>query len=484
MTRRAGIYVRISVSRDDDDRPRNEDDDRQREVSLGVQEKQARAECEKRGWEVVDVYEDRGISAFKRVERPAYERLLRDVEAGRIDAVVVFKLDRFARSVREFVRYMDVFREHGTAFASVHDPIDTTTATGRAFLGTMTTFAELESENTSLRRREMSLERAKGGEVTKGGKRPFGYRADRVTVHDGEATLIREAADRFLDGQSLRSIAMDWNERGIVTTTGGRWSGHTIAQCLRNPRLAGYRTHHGTPYKSDVIGAIFDEGEHVRLAAALGDAKRRAPRKTVARHLLSSLLFCQLCGKSMKIRGEDWSTNKLRYACVKREDADNCGSVTILAAETEHQVFDDVLGMIDSGELVRVGDDVDVATLIEATEDALREDQAHLERLSMDYVGSDGLRLSRDEYMAARVPLTERVAQHERDLAGLRRRAATRTSAIPSDPDELRAWWADADLQDKRAFLETVLLGVIVYPVRRRGHNRFDPDRLFPVWRR
>lgn len=474
MSKRAGVYVRISVSRDAD-----------KEVSLDVQEDRARAYCDTHGWEVVDVYADRGISGFKDVERPQYERLLRDVEAGQLDAVVVFKIDRFARSLREFVRYMDVFKEHGTVFASVNDSVDTSTATGRAILGVITIFAELESESLSLRRTEMTLQRAKLGQVTKGGRRPFGYEADRVTVRGDEAALIKEAAARFLDGQSLRSIAIDWNKRGIVTTTGGLWSGHTIAQCLRNPRIAGYRVHKGTAYKSDIIQAVVSEDEFVHLAAVLGDAKRRAPRKTVARHLLSSLLICQQCGAPMKIRGEDWSTNKLRYACVKREDATNCGSVTILAAKTEAQVLEDVVAMIDSGALQRVGSDVDLATLMQATEAALREDQDRLEQLSRDhYVGDDGFRLSRDEYIAARVPLTERVAQQERDLAALKRKAATNTRAIPSSEAELRAWWGEADLGSRRALLEAVLLGVIVYPVRHRGYNSYDPDRLFYVWRR
>lgn len=149
-------------------------------MSLEVQEREARGLAERQGWTVAEVYTDHGISGFKDVTRPAHEKMLRDVGPG--EAVIVYKLDRLARSSQEFIRFTEHLTERGAVFASVNDPVDTSTATGRAMLTVLAAFAQLESEQTALRLRDTNERRAEQGIPGAGGVRPFGYEPDKRTV--------------------------------------------------------------------------------------------------------------------------------------------------------------------------------------------------------------------------------------------------------------------------------------------------------------
>ena len=456
----AAIYVRLSQ-------------DRPGEVSTAVQEAQARALCEQRGWEVGEVYVDAGLSGFKDVHRPAFERLLTNVERGLVGAAVVFKVDRVARSVRQFVRFTGIIAEHGAVLASVHDPVDTSTPVGRAVLGVLAVFAELESEQTSLRLRSANQHRAELGQRHAGGMRPFGYEADRLTISPGEAELLHEAARRFLDGDSLRSIADDWNARGVRTSADGPWTGRGISCCLRSPRLGGWREHNGVLYKA-AWEPVFAEDLHVELQNALADSRGRAARRTEARHLLAGLVFCGLCGGPMQAKGR-----QMRYSCRRDPGRRGCGRVSIVSEETEELVTSLATEVASSSDLLAAGADQDVEDLRRLTEQAMADDQAALEELSRDYYVSRTL--TREELLASRPALTERI---EEGRSTLRRLVGTQVaSGWPTTVEGLRERLAQVDdLATRRKLLQTLILRVEIAPVV-KGANRFDPNRVTVVWR-
>lgn len=465
--RRCRIYVRISR-------------DRKGEVSTHMQIAQATALAERRGWEVVEVYTDAGLSAFKqRVRRPNYERLLNDVGEG--EAVIVYKLDRMARSVREFVRFTEHLDQRGAVFVSVHDPVDTSTPIGKAVLGVLAVFAQLESEQTRLRVQGAHAELAERG-LPHGGRRPFGHEHDG-RVRPGEAEAVVDAAGRFLDGESLRSIARDWNARGIRTAEGGKkpegglWASNVVGNVLRSPRLAGYRVHHGTLYRSEVIEPLVDEDTWLRLSEALGDSRRRVDR-TTTKHLLSGILRCGRCGHGLmfKPRGDG---GKTRYGCLKREEVGSCGGVAIGLEATEAFVRELVLEAIDAGALAATGEAQDTVRLQRETSTSIAEDQAALEGLSRDFYVDRVI--TREEYSAARGPLVERIGQAETMLARLGQQGPA--PDLPATGEELRTWWEHAEVPERRRVIGLVIDHVTVRPVERRGNNRFDPARLEPYWR-
>ncbi|MGB8500910.1 recombinase family protein, partial [Mycobacterium sp.] len=217
---RAGIYVRISQDRTG--------------AGLGV-ERQAddcQQLCEAKSWKVVEVYVDNDVSAFSGKRRPEWERLLADIAAGEIDAVVGWHVDRLTRSPRELEDVIDLAERHGLELATVTGDIDLGTVSGRTFARMLGVMARNESEHKSERQRRANEQSAAAGKVHGGGMRPFGYAKDRRTVVTEEAEIVKECAERVLAGDSLRGVARELRARGAQTSAGRDWQPRSLRQVL------------------------------------------------------------------------------------------------------------------------------------------------------------------------------------------------------------------------------------------------------------
>jgi site-specific DNA recombinase len=143
------------------------------------------------------------------MDPPALKRLLAEIEAGAIDCVVVYKVDRRSRSIRDFGKMMDLFDNHKVSFVAVTQPINTTTSMGRLMLNVLLSFAQFEREMTSERTRDKEITARKKGKWT-GGHRPLGYDLDpgsRKLVNPTEAERVREIFRLYLEGMSVLEIA-------------------------------------------------------------------------------------------------------------------------------------------------------------------------------------------------------------------------------------------------------------------------------------
>ena len=190
------------------------------------------------GLHVRDVYEDREVSAYQLgVIRPQFERLLSDLDQGLIQAVVVWKVDRLARRLEDLLRVSRILDTRGAALISVTESLDTSTASGRFMLRTMVGLAEMESANISLRTAAQRAEAARKGRPNVGGARPFGYAADKTTIIPEEAEAVRQAIRRFIAGEGVRGIAMDFNRRGILSRRApGAGRARTATACVSSAR--------------------------------------------------------------------------------------------------------------------------------------------------------------------------------------------------------------------------------------------------------
>src|SRR5919198_3544246 len=188
-----GIYVRLSEVRPGEET-----------VSLDTQEQDARSFAKRKGWQVFpEVYRDAGRSAWQDGrERPAFDAMLADLEAGKLGGVVAWKQDRLGRRVSEVAALLDRCRQLGAVVATVTDGLDTTTPSGRMAAQVIAAAAELESANTSIRVRRAMQARAERGDAH-GGPRPYGYRREdgHLVVDSDEAKIIRECAARVLGGE-------------------------------------------------------------------------------------------------------------------------------------------------------------------------------------------------------------------------------------------------------------------------------------------
>ena len=175
------------------------------------------------GWvALVDRYDDGGYSGGT-LERPALQRLIRDIEAGRVDSVVCYKIDRLSRSLTDFAKLVDVFERNNVTFVSVTQSFCTTTSMGRLTLNILLSFAQFERELAGERIRDkFAASRRKG--IFMGGHPPLGYdvRDRKLVVNLAEATLVRLIFQRFLDLGSATLLIRELNAQGHRTKSGQR----------------------------------------------------------------------------------------------------------------------------------------------------------------------------------------------------------------------------------------------------------------------
>src|SRR5436190_19851785 len=175
----------------------------------------------------VERYVDSDISAYSGKRRPAYLRMLGDIDAGLVEAVIVYHADRLHRHPRELEDFIDLCQRRGTKLATVTGEIDLSTHDGQLIARIHGAVARKESDDKSRRIRRKHEELAAAGRVSGGGTRPFGFEADKRTIRADEAEVIRECAARVLAGDSLRSLCNDLNRRAISSVTGAMWSPQT-----------------------------------------------------------------------------------------------------------------------------------------------------------------------------------------------------------------------------------------------------------------
>lgn len=285
------------------------------------------------GWKLTDTRYDDGGFTGANIDRPAFARLLNDIDAGRVDVVVVYKVDRLSRSLLDFAKVMDRFNKAGVAFVSVTQNFSTADAMGRLTLNVLMSFAEFEREMISERTRDKIAGSRRRGKWT-GGAVPIGYEAQdkKLVIVEHEAQVVRDIFERYLDRQSALSIAQHLNETHQLTkqrtTRKGRvrpgraWSKDVVLRILKNPVYAGLM-----PYRDEVFDgeheAIIEPAIFHRVQVYLkkfGAGRTGKPR--TGEYLLSGRLFC-VCGYAMtgkSTRKKKGNTKRYRYyQCVNRD---------------------------------------------------------------------------------------------------------------------------------------------------------------------
>ncbi len=201
------------------------------------------------GWiAVADDYDDGGFSGGN-MERPALKRLLTDIEAGRIDIVVVYKIDRLSRSLADFARMVEVFDRCGVSFSAVTQQINSATSMGRLMLNVLLSFAQFEREVTGERIRDkIAASKAKG--MWMGGPLPLGYdvRNRLLIVNEAEAAVVRRIFADFARDRSTTHMVRAYAAEGIRTKTGRTFCKQSIYKLLHNRMYLGEIVHKGRYY--------------------------------------------------------------------------------------------------------------------------------------------------------------------------------------------------------------------------------------------
>src|SRR5687768_1704350 len=178
------------------------------------------------GWSLLsDLYDDGGISGGT-LERPALQRLLADIQAGRVDLVVVYKVDRLTRSLADFAKIVEVFDAQGVSFVSVTQQFNTTTSMGRLTLNMLLSFAQFEREVTGERIRDkIAASKQKG--MWMGGPTPLGYEPNgrSLKVQEPDAETVRTLFRLYLELGSVRRLKEEADRRGLISKLRPHWKG-------------------------------------------------------------------------------------------------------------------------------------------------------------------------------------------------------------------------------------------------------------------
>ena len=456
---RAALYARLSRDRDG--------------ASTGPDRQLAdcRAMAAARGWEVVGDYVDRDVSAYNpHVQRPAYEAMIADLEAGEVDVIVTWKVDRLLRRPKDFEALWDRLQARGASLVTVADGIDSTLPiVGELVPRLLVTFAKLESQNISVRIKRKAEEVAAAGRHWGGGRRPFGLTADWSEIVEDEAREIRAAAEAIIVGSASRySVACDWNARGVRTSLGHLWTQSVVTSMLRSPRLVGARRYRGELVRTGAFPAILELEVWQALQAAIGYRTRCTP----GRFLLSGLLRCALCG-AVLIGQRRFKDHAVIFACRRKTGKPGCGRLVITAAPVDALVEDRLLAAL-GGELKTAITAREERAAVSDELAKIRADEAALKQLADDYYVSQVI--GRTDYLAVRRSLQIRVRDRRRQLttrAGMRMVAEAAADPV--------AVWSRADLTVRRQMLSELVDFIEISPVGQIGH--FDPDRVTIHWR-
>ena len=287
------------------------------------------------GWSVAAVYDDGGFSGAN-IARPGFQRLLADVQARKVDVVVVYKVDRLSRSLLDFAKVMDIFNGCGAAFVSVTQNFSTADAMGRLTLNMMMSFAEFEREMIAERTRDKIRATRRKGRWT-GGPPPLGYDlvAGRLVVNEVEAVAVREIFTLYLQYRSLFAVIADLKTRGRrpkrhVSKAGAvrqcdNWDKRVIVRTLRNPVYIGRMPCNGDSFDGEhapiVALDIFEKAN-----AALGGRKQSEPRPS--NYLLKGLVFCSVCGSAMTSASSRRHGQEYRYYRCRKRELQGAGACT------------------------------------------------------------------------------------------------------------------------------------------------------------
>jgi DNA invertase Pin-like site-specific DNA recombinase len=308
------------------------------------------------GWVLVpDPYDDGGFSGGT-LERPALRRLLADIEDGRVDIIVVYKIDRLSRSLMDFAKLVEVFDRKGVTFVSVTQSFNTTTSMGRLTLNILLSFAQFEREVIGERIRDKFAASRKKG-MWMGGWAPLGYdvKDRKLVVNDTEAATVRRIFERFAKCRSALTVVRELAAEGFANKYGQKLDKGRIYKLLHNRVYVGDAVHKGTAYPGE-HEAIITKTLWDKVQAVLAESPKVRAGRTRAQTpaLLKGLIFGP-DGRAMSPTHTRRGNKLYRYyvsQTIIKGCADDSAVGRLSAAEIEAAVVDQIRALLRSPEII------------------------------------------------------------------------------------------------------------------------------------
>ena len=349
---RVALYVRVSSQEQADEG-----------YSIGEQTERLKKYAEAMGWEIYKIYVDPGYSGGN-MDRPGLDEMIKDVEAGKIDTVVVYKLDRLSRSQFDTLFLIEkVFLANNTDFVSMTENFNTNSPLGRAMIGFLAVFAQLEKDKINERTIMGKEARAKEGKWGGGSSEPIGYdyniATEELEINEYERMQILEAVELFLAGTPLRTICRIFDEKGYVyrgrSKKTHKWDPKRLKYIFSSKVYLGYISYGGEWYKGSHT-PIYDQETYDKLEKLLTsrsemyeEHKKKCSEQTT---YLGSFLYCKRCGA--RYAKQSGGTRKkgvynLYYCCYSRSKKvpkmvkdPNCKNKNWKMNELDNLVIDEI----------------------------------------------------------------------------------------------------------------------------------------------
>jgi DNA invertase Pin-like site-specific DNA recombinase len=410
------------------------------------------------GATVVAHFDDNDISAFNGKTRPGFEAMLDMLKRGEADTVIVWHPDRLYRSMKDLERLIDVVDSGGIAIRSCNGgDLDLTNSTGRMLARIIGSVSRQESEHKGERRRRANLQRAQAGTWRASQPRVFGYTPNGEVV-EPEATAVRHAIHDVLAGRSLRSIAAEWNQRGLRTPKsakrgGGPWANSSLRRALMRPVYAGLVVYQGKVVGRGDWEPLIDEDTHRGLVAFLSDPARRPATAFERKHMGSTVYRCGVCD-GLLYAAYPGTARQMVYACKTKTH------VARMAAPLDELVEATVLRLLSDADIAsqltpREGFDIAV---MHAQRAAL---QSRMDELARMFGAGE---IDAAQLRSGTVELRGRLGEIDRILSETA--VSPAIHLLDGNPNELQTRW-EALSVDMRGKIVDELMTVVVHPTPR-----------------
>lgn len=401
------------------------------------------------GWSDYELYADPGFSG-KNLERPAIQKLIKDCEDGKIDTVLVFKLDRLSRSQKDTLYLIEeIFNNNEIGFISVRESFDTTTPFGKAMIGILSVFAQLERETILERTRIGLKKRAENGYWRGGGKTPFAYDYDKeagMLVVNGERKVIFDLM------KTLRLQGYSYNELSKVTGYDESWI----------QGILGSKTNLGKiPFKGELYDgkheAIISEEEYQQLQTI---EKQRSKNQHASHYLLSGKIYCGNCGA--KYRYQKWGQRIICYCYSQQRSKPklikdpNCNNIRLDSFEIEDNFLEQLFAMSLNEELFRSTFDLSKTNLVDELNIRLDKTQKKIENLIQ--LLSDNI--ANEEIKKELAKLTSEKSNIIKELENIKEKE--RATKTYDKIKNLESVWTGMEFKEKRNVVEQLLDKIVV----------------------
>lgn len=474
------IYARISSDRTGD------------ELGVTRQQDEARRLAEWRGLTVVEVYIDNDLSASGRAKRPGFDAMLADLDAGRAKIVIAWDITRITRNARDTLRLLETGEKMGVTVAMVKGAdLNLGSADGRMVAEILATIAKGEISKKSERQKAANAQAVAQGRWV-GGRRPFGFENDGVTVRETEAAAIKAAYDAVLAGVPVGRIAKKWNDAGLITGKAklkgeglSSWRAQTVGVVLCNPRYAGLRTH----LPQDALETMKNR-RHERIARIVGPAQwpalvseetwravvevltdpdRRNPARS-GQAMLTGVARCGLCDATIHLggSGRPGRPRHQAYRC-----SGSGGHVVRASAPVDEYIGEVVIARLSRPDAVSLlaDDNRPNAGELDREARALRSRIDGLATLlAEDVLTADGVRRESAKLRRKLAEVQERMTDAGR----------VNTLGPLIGADDVRAVW-DAMDTDRRRLVVSTLMSIRLMPPG-RGVRVFNPASVVIDW--